>query len=292
MAAVIDRSTREQDYSARITTVDRASRPLADSINTLLEQMQSRDLQLRRRTTELEQVNRELEAFSFSVSHDLRAPISSIDGFSQALADYYEDKLDAEGREYIRWIRDAAKQMQALVESLLQMSRLNQHDLVKTDVDLSAVAHKIANALRQSDSSRNVMFHITDGLRTSGDERLLHAVLENMMSNAWKFTSKRPEGHIEVGAFDTDETRIYYVRDNGAGFDATQGARLFSAFQRLHSRSDFDGTGIGLATVKRVIERHGGTVWAEGEVGRGATFYFTTGERLRQTEAGTERMTA
>ena len=284
IAALVARSTREQDYSARVTTPDRAMKPLADSINTLLEQMQNRDLMLRRRTTELEQLNRELEAFSFSVSHDLRAPIGSIDGFSQALGDFYGEKLDDEGREYIRWIRDATQQMQALVESLLQMSRLNQHDLVKSEVDLSSVAQKIAAGLQQRDTTRVVSFHIADGLRTQGDERLLHAVLENMLSNAWKFTAKREEAHIEVGSFDTEETRVYYVRDNGAGFDRTQASRLFSAFQRLHSRSDFDGTGIGLATVKRVIERHGGTVWAEGEVGQGATFYFTTGERLRRNE--------
>lgn len=287
----VERATREQNYSARIAASAPSGERLATAVNTLFEQIESRDLMLRRRSLELEEANKELEAFSYSVSHDLRAPLGSIDGFSQALIDYCSDELNDEAREYVRWIRDASTQMQNLVEALLNMSRLNQHEMVKGEVDLTNTADGIVAALRKAHSDRNVTVRVTPGMRTYGDERLLHAVLENMLSNAWKFTAKRTDAMIEVGFRDTDDARIFFVRDNGAGFDPTYASRLFTAFQRLHSRSDFDGTGIGLATVKRIIERHGGTVWAEGAVNEGATFYFTTGDR-RSPRREQERISA
>lgn len=296
MTATVEQATREQNYAVRVSGNDAVTDALARAVNTLLEQMHSRDLMLRRRSTELEAVVKELESFSYSISHDLRAPLGSIDGFSQALLDFYSEALDDEGREYLKWIRHASSQMQELVAALLEMSRLNQHELVRSDVDLSAMVESIAANLQQSDAKRVVNFRIEPGLRTSGDQRLLRAVLENMLSNAWKFTRKREAATIEFGAIERDGQRVFFVRDNGAGFDTTQAARLFTAFQRLHSRSDYDGTGIGLATARRVIERHGGTVWAEGEVGRGATFYFTTGERMNATmndaEQQNERLSA
>lgn len=294
ITATVEQATREQAYSGRVIASDDSTVALVGAINTLFEQMQNRDLMLRRRSTELEAVNKELESFSFSVSHDLRAPLASIDGFSRALVDYCSDQLDDEAREYLDWIRDGSRQMQQLVEALLQMSRLNQQDLIRTDVNLSALVEEIAAGLQQSEPDRSAEFQIAPNVRAPGDERLLRAVLENMLSNAWKFTRKKEHAKIEFGSMPGEESQIFFVRDNGAGFDSTYAASMFNAFQRLHSRDEFDGTGIGLATVKRVIERHGGTVWAEGEVGHGATFYFTVSDRRQSAvrRGSSDRMSA
>src|SRR6185436_18495870 len=202
-------------------------------------------------------------------------PIASIDGFSTALGDFYGYRLDDDGREYLKWIRDAAEQMKNLIAGMLQMSRISRSEVERTRVDLSAIASSIAATLRQKDPSRNVEFRIEEGLVVDGDEHLLHAVLENLMSNAFKFTSKRDDAWVKIGSMVEGERRAYFVKDNGAGFDPAQAAKMFTAFQRLHSSSEFEGTGIGLATVKRIIEKHGGTIWADGQVNRGATFYFT-----------------
>jgi light-regulated signal transduction histidine kinase (bacteriophytochrome) len=251
---------------------------LSRAINQLLEHMHQRDLILRRRTTELESVNRELEAFSYSVSHDLRAPLASVDGFTQALSDDYNDRLDETGKEYLRWIHDAAEQMKNLIAGLLQMSRISRTEIKRTRVDLSEMAENIAESLRQRDAARSVEFRIERDLIADADERLLHAVMENLMSNAFKYSGKKEHAIITVGSTTEAGRRTYFVRDNGAGFDSTQAAKMFTAFQRLHSSSEFEGTGIGLATVKRIIERHGGAIWADGQVGEGATFSFTLGE--------------
>jgi signal transduction histidine kinase len=294
LTAVVRNAAREQNYTTRVTAVSPALREPAEAINTLLDQIHTRDLMLRRRNVEIEEVNRELESFAYSVSHDLRAPLGSIDGFSQALLEYCAPQLDDEAKEYVRWIRDASAQMKELVDALLHMARLTNKELNREEVDLSATAREIATTLQQSAAQRSVTFRIADDLRTEGDERLLRAVLENMLSNAWKFTSRKSDAVIEVGAMSRDGQRIYFVRDNGAGFDSTQAARMFTAFQRLHSRTEFEGTGIGLATAKRIIDRHGGTIWAEGETGKGATFFFTTGEAraLQNETASDSRMTA
>jgi light-regulated signal transduction histidine kinase (bacteriophytochrome) len=258
---------------------------LARAINELLSQMQQRDLMLRRRTTELENVNREVEAFSYSVSHDLRGPLASIEGFTQALQDDYGDKFDEPGQEYMKWIREAVAQMANLIAGLLQMSRANRTEMNRTTVDLSRLAESIALSLQQRNPARKVDFRIEPNLVADGDERLLHAVLENLMSNAFKFTGKKDDARITVGSTTEGDRRAYFVKDNGAGFDSTQAARMFTAFQRLHSTSEFEGTGIGLATVKRIIERHGGAIWADGQVGEGATFYFTLGELVPRSQA-------
>ena len=240
--------------------------------------MHQRDLILRRRSTELETANRELEAFAYSVSHDLRSPLASVEGFSHALSDAYGDVLDDSGKEYLRWIRDAVTQMTNLVAGLLQMSRLSRMEINRTRVDLSAIAQSVAESLRQTDPTRSVEFSIEPRLVGGGDERLLHAVLENLMSNAFKYSRKKEKAIITVGSTVGDGRRTYFVKDNGAGFDSTQAARMFTAFQRLHSASEFEGTGIGLSTVKRILERHGGAIWADGQPGQGATFYFTLGD--------------
>jgi signal transduction histidine kinase len=272
MANVLDRAAREGAYSLRVDPVG-ADAALSSSVNELLAQMQQRDVELRRRSTELEGANKDLESFAYSVSHDLRAPLGSIDGFVQALEMDYGDQFDDTAKEYFGWIHEGCRQMRDLIDGLLHMTRLSRTELQREQVDLSGIATSVADALKQSNPTRPVQFDIRSGLRTVGDERLLRAVLENLMSNAWKFTRNRPEARIEFG----QNGSAYYVRDNGAGFDPSHAAKMFRPFQRLHSTREFEGTGIGLATVQKIIERHGGRAWAEGEVGKGATIYFTTG---------------
>jgi PAS domain S-box-containing protein len=230
---------------------------------------------VRRRTAQLEAFNSELEAFSYSVSHDLRAPLRAIDGFSQILLDDYKDKLNEEGRDYLRRTKDASQRMGQLIDDLLDLSRVTRGEMVRERVDLSDVARKIANELGRVQSGRQVEAVIEQGLIVNGDGRLLRVVLENLLGNAWKFTRDQPHPRIELGTLEYESTPAYFVRDNGVGFDMAYADKLFGAFQRLHSMSEFEGTGIGLATVQRIIHRHGGRVWAKGEVGKGATFFFT-----------------
>jgi signal transduction histidine kinase len=284
LARVVRGASGESDYSVRAPEAAGSLGELSRAINELLEQMQQRDLMLRRRTTELENVNKEVEAFSYSVSHDLRGPLASIDGFTQALNDYYGPLFDDAGKEYLKWIRDAVSQMTNLIAGLLQMSRVSRSEMNRARVDLSRIAESIAANLQQRNPSRRVDFRVEPDVIAEGDERLLHAVLENLLSNAFKFTGRKQDAIIAVGATSEGGKRAYFVRDNGAGFDSTQAARMFTAFQRLHASSDFEGTGIGLATVKRIIERHGGAIWADGRVGDGATFYFTLGEAISRDE--------
>ena len=224
---------------------------------------------------ELDRTAKELEAFSYSVSHDLRAPLRSIDGFSQALLEDQLDRLDGQGQDYLRRVRAAATRMGELIDALLGLSRVSRAELVHDPVDLTSMAHMIADALARAEPGRNVELVVHDGMRVEGDARLLRILIENLVGNAWKFTAKREAARIEIGASDTPESPTYFVRDDGAGFDGTYARRLFAPFQRLHADTDFPGTGIGLATVRRIVERHGGRVWAEGETGRGATFFFT-----------------
>lgn len=230
---------------------------------------------LRRATEAAVAANHELEAFSYSVAHDLRAPLRSIDGFSQALLEDYGDKLDEDGQDHLKRVRAAAQRMAQLIDDLLGLSRVTRAELHRTEVDLSAIAHETAEQLRKAQPDRGVRFLIADGLVASGDARLVSVLLENLIGNAWKFTAKRPSATIEVGSASVDGQVAFFVRDDGAGFDMAYAGKLFTAFQRLHSRTDFEGTGIGLATVLRIVRRHGGRVWAEGAVDRGATFWFT-----------------
>ena len=230
---------------------------------------------LAQRSAELEATNKELEAFAYSVSHDLRAPLRSIDGFSQALMEDHLEKLDAEGRDYLRRVQAAAQRMGELIEGLLGLARLARREMYRESVDLSALAGLAAQTQRQSDPNREVEFSIAEGARAEGDRQLLEIALQNLLANAWKFTSKQPSAHIEFGVRGENGQTVYFVRDNGAGFDMAYAANLFGAFQRLHTQDEFEGHGIGLATVQRVIRRHGGRIWAEGEVGKGATFSFT-----------------
>jgi PAS domain S-box-containing protein len=227
------------------------------------------------RTAQLETANKELESFSYSVSHDLRAPLRTIDGFSHILQDDYAGKLDAAGKGNLQTIITATQRMAELIDDLLQLSRITRTEIRHRSVDLSVLARNVADELERMEPERSVEFVIEPGLVVQADGHLMRVALENLLGNAWKFTSKQPAARIEFGRTTRDDgASAYYVRDNGAGFDQAYAHKLFGAFQRLHTASEFPGTGIGLATVQRVIRRHGGQVWAEGEKGRGATFYF------------------
>ena len=259
-----------------VRDADGDPRYFVDQIQDITERKLA-ERELARRAEELAHANTELEAFSYSVSHDLRAPLRSIDGFSQILLEDYADRLDEDGVDYLGRVRAASKHMGHLMDDLLDLSRVSRRPLRKGRVDLSALALQIAAELKASQPDREAEFVVAEGLEADGDARLLAVALENLLSNAWKFTAKEPEARIVFGSYAEDGTGVFFVRDDGAGFDQAYADRLFGAFQRLHKDEDFEGTGIGLATVQRVVHRHGGRLWAEGEVGKGATFYFTLG---------------
>ena len=230
---------------------------------------------LRARSTELEVINHELESFSYSVSHDLRTPLRAIDGFSRTLLDDYGDLLDDRGRNRLDRIRAAAQRMAALIDDLLKLSRVSRVELTRKPVDLTQLANKVMETLQQGEPERALQFTVQSDLVAQGDVHLLQVVLDNLLGNAWKFTSQCPEAVIDIGSKTEGDEYIYFVRDNGAGFDMAYADKLFGAFQRLHDAKDFPGTGIGLATVQRVIHKHGGRIWSESAVDQGATFYFT-----------------
>ena len=230
---------------------------------------------LQQRSSELEAANKELEAFSYSVSHDLRAPLRGIDGFSLALLEDYADRLDEKGRDYLSRVRGNAQKMSELIEAMLNLSRLTRWELKRETVDLSKLAKAIASELQKRQPERQMEFIIAEGATVDGDAEMLRVVLENVLSNAWKFTAKHPTARIEFGVTQKDGKIVYFVRDDGAGFDIAYVDKLFGAFQRLHRITEFPGIGIGLATIQRIIHRHGGFTWAEGEVEKGATFYFS-----------------
>ena len=223
---------------------------------------------------ELELKNEELESFSYSVAHDLRAPLRSIDGFSLALLEDYGEKLDDEGRLHLRYVRESAQHMARLIDDLLALSRVTRGTLDRSEADVTSIARSVAARVARTAPDRQVELTVADGLMADCDDRLLTIVFENLIGNAWKFTGKRSDARIEVGA-SGERPRTYFVRDNGAGFDMSYASKLFGVFQRLHSTAEFEGTGIGLVTVQRIIRRHGGRIWAEGAVGHGATFFFT-----------------
>jgi signal transduction histidine kinase len=243
--------------------------------SALVEKLNRYNVELEQKTSQLNATNQELESFSYSVSHDLRAPLRALDGFSQALQDDYAHVLDAEGQDFLSRIRAASQRMGHLIDDLLMLSQLTRTEMCPETVDLSALVQQIAADLRESDPARPIDFLIQSPLNGHGDPRLLRVMLNNLVGNAWKFTSKTPDARIEFGMICQDETPVYFVRDNGVGFDMAYANKLFGAFQRLHKTTEFEGTGIGLATVQRIIHRHGGRIWAESAVGNGATFYFT-----------------
>jgi PAS domain S-box-containing protein len=240
-----------------------------------ITERKSAEAQLLRTKEQAESSNRELEAFSYSVSHDLRAPLRTIDGFSQALMEDCADELSERGRQHLERVRSATQRMGQLIDDLLSLSHIARVEMRRTAFNLSDLARRVADELQKGQPERRVEVAIAEGVVADGDGRLLKVALENLLRNAWKFTSKRPVAHIEFGATQGNGGRSFFARDDGAGFDMEYAGKLFGAFQRLHSAKDFEGTGIGLATVARIVQRHGGRVWAEGAVDQGATFHFT-----------------
>ncbi len=245
-----------------------------EEIRRLNTELESR---VRERTADLVAANKELESFAYSVSHDLRAPLRGIDGFSQILLDDYGDKLDEQGRDYLGRVRRAAQRLGALIDDLLELSRVARHEMTRNTVDLGAITREVLDELQKSEPERRVDVRIHPTCPAIGDPQLLRVVLENLLGNAWKYTRKMDDARIEFGCQDKNGDCVFYVRDNGAGFDMTFANRLFSPFQRLHTSDEFEGSGIGLASVARVVRRHSGLVWAESAVGEGATFSFTLG---------------
>lgn len=269
-AGAVDFILKPFDYRVLLSKVevflrlDRQGRELKGALEQLSE-----------RTKELKAMVEELEAFSYAVSHDLKAPLRSIDGFTRAILENQAGRLDEQGGQDFNRVRAAAQRMGLLIDGLLGLSRINRHQLKTRPVDITAIAREVAARLKAAEPRRNAEFIIAAGLRAEADEHLLCVVLENLIGNAYKYTSKNPSARIEVGSLPGDGGPVYFVRDDGAGFDMAYADKLFTAFQRLHSGADFPGTGIGLATVKRIIARHGGRIWAESAPAKGAAFFFT-----------------
>jgi PAS domain S-box-containing protein len=268
--------------------VSLTSSPMRDSSGRLIGASKIvRDIIERKRAEEAlahakdlaEAASRELEAFSYSVAHDLRAPLRGMNGFAQVLLNTYRDKLDAEGQDWLQEILLNAKKMGELIDGLLTLARVTRSELKRDRVDMSALVRETNARLAASEPSRTVEVRVEDNLQAVADPRLAQALVENLVANAWKFTSKLPSARIEFGTTKVEEAPAFFVRDNGAGFDMAYAAKLFAPFQRLHTVSEFPGTGIGLATVQRIVHRHGGRVWAEGAVDGGATFFFTFSAR-------------
>ena len=237
------------------------------------------------RTRALASSNRELEAFCHSVSHDLRAPLRTLDGFSEALLEDYGDRLDAQARDYLLRIRSGAERMSQLIDDLLRLSRISRHELHVEDLDLVPLAAEIVDELRAGEPQREVRLALPEALPVRGDQRLLRIMLENLLANAWKYTKPRNPAEIALGISEEGGETVYWVRDNGVGFDMAYADKLFGVFQRLHHQDEFPGTGVGLATVARIVERHGGRIWADAEKGMGAIFFFTLGESNAADEA-------
>ncbi len=264
--------TRVRERTAELQAEISERKLVEEKIRRLNEELEQRVAQ---RTAQLEAINKELETFSYSVSHDLRAPLRAIDGFSQALSEDYAAQLDEQGQDYLQRVRAATQRMGQLIDDILNLSRITRSEMRQQQVNLSLLVETIAQELRQTQPQREAEFVIAPNLIARGDPHLLQVALENLMGNAWKFTQKQAQATIEFGLTRQNDQPAYFIRDNGVGFDMAYAHKLFGPFQRLHTRNEFEGSGIGLATVQRIIQRHGGRIWVESAVGQGTTFYFT-----------------
>ncbi len=283
----VTKPIQQAEVLARVTThlsIRNLQQQLQQQNDRLQQEICDRikiEQQLQKRTAQIETANQELEAFSYSVAHDLRNPITSINGYIWVLQEEYAYLLDEDGKHYLERVLVATERMEQLIDDILRLSQVTRSKMQFDTVDLSQIAREIAISLRQTANEREVEFIIAEGVVAQGDEPLLKIVLENLLGNAWKYTRNKPRARIEFGVLEpeihTESSRQYFVRDDGAGFDMGKADKLFTAFCRLHGKNEFEGTGIGLATVQRIIHRHGGQIWADGEVNQGATFYFTLG---------------
>ena len=302
LAEVARLVSRDRNYAVRATpSADRDEvAVLIDAFNDMLAQISVRDSALQKARDELEQrvqertaqlvaANKELEAFSYTVSHDLRGPLEIISTIGYILEKDYGKNLDAKGQEFLRDAQAAARRMSELIDQLLTLSRVATAEMRHEQVDLSTLAREVVADLERREPQRQVELVIQDGAVVEGDPTLLRVVIDNLLGNAWKYSSGQPRAHVEFGWLQQDGRRVYFVKDNGAGFDPAAAARLFQPFQRLHSTADFPGTGVGLATVQRIVARNGGHIWAEAAVGQGATFYFTWQENAGTRAASASR---
>jgi signal transduction histidine kinase len=300
LAAVARTVSRERDYSVRAPHIEAPAElaALVTAFNDMLSQIQLQNEAVREaqsglerkvqdRTRQLVAANRELEAFSYSVSHDLRNPLDALNGFLHILRTDYGAQLGPDGLEHVQNMQVAARRMAELIEDLLNLARVNTTAMHPEKLDLADIAREVAETLTRREPQRKIHFVSAQCESVEGDRRLLRIVLENLLGNAWKYTSRRPEADVEFGCERRSGLTVFYVRDNGAGFDASAADRLFQPFQRLHSASEFPGSGVGLATVQRIIARHGGEVWAASSPGEGATFFFTLGQRAHSSLAHT-----
>ncbi len=278
IAAIIGVGNKPTDYNAIDVEIVQSLGQLSWEIferMRAVDELQTAHAEVELRSQELAATNKELEAFSYSVSHDLRNPLNRILGFSDVLLEDYSDKLDDEGKNHLNRVIKNATKMNRIMEDLLHLSRLSRHEMQRQDIDLSKIAASVAAELREAQPDRRVTLDIQDGITAFADAKLIGVAVSNLLGNAWKFTSKAENARIELGTFERDGKTVYYVKDNGAGFDQSFSDKLFLPFQRLHSEDEFEGTGIGLAIVERVIRRHGGNIWAEGKTNEGAAIFFT-----------------
>ena len=272
LAGIEQRESALEDANAALQSEIGEHRRAKEEVVVLNQSLERR---VAERTAELEAANKELESFSYSVSHDLRAPLRAIDGFASLLVKNQADRLDERGLSHLERVRAATQRMGQLIDDLLRLSRATRSEMARRDMDLSDMAHAIVSDLRVASPDRKVEVVVAPGLRAHADFNLMRTVMENLLGNAWKFTSKREEARIEVGSLEQGGVEVFFVKDDGAGFDMRYADKLFGAFQRLHAMAEYAGTGVGLANVQRIIHRHGGRIWAESEPGRGAAFYFT-----------------
>jgi len=263
-------------FNQMLGRIEEQKKELQQHAKILEQRVAERTGELEKRAAELQAANSELDAFAYSVSHDLRAPLRSIDGFSQVLLEDYATQLGDAGRDSLQRVRAASQRMATLIDDLLKLARVTRAEMRTERIDLSGRAREVvAEIERTTTDDRHVEFVIAPGLEAHGDSRLLRVVLDNLLRNGWKYTAKRPQPRVEFTAQDENGDRVFVIKDNGAGFDMQYADKLFGVFQRLHSAAEFEGTGVGLATVRRIINRHGGRIWAEGAVDKGASFYFT-----------------